>query len=581
MQSWRRVRWVIGLAATLLATGMALLPGSPAQAHATLVETSPVNGTALTEAPSEVRLRFSERVSVGPDSVTLRDAGGATIATDPPFIPSDAPTVVVLPVPSDLDDGGYVVTFRIVSADSHPISGALVFGVGVPANALADVEIAPDDRTVPAVFTVARWSGYAGLALLAGGLAVFVLCWPAGWSNPRARRVVLVGWFASLAGGLASLLLQGPYTAGRSLAGLVDPALLSTTLGTDYGRYLLVRLTLIVLAGVLIFAGGRLAPRVRTGAAIGLGVALPATWVGTGHANTATSPIDLIADVAHLAAMMTWFGGLALLAICLLPRKADVPAEEVGPTLRRFSLLATGAVITIVLTGIYLSWQRVGTLDALVGTTYGRLLALKIAFIGVLLWLGAISRSVVQRRYGAADGSQPAGKRPKPGSRADQEAERDARLRLRQSVRLEVGTAVAVLAVASVLVATPPGVTVALNDAQAAPAAAFAPVRDLANFDAEGVVQLNLEPGVVGANDVLLEVLDLLVTPREVAEMRASLTLPEQDLGPIPLELEEIGPGAYQALEVQIPFPGTWQLDVTVRTSEIDSSTVRFEVPIS
>src|SRR5690606_25838263 len=104
-------------------------------------------------------------------------------------------------------------------------------------------------------------------------------------------------------------------------------------------------------------------------------------------------------DVAHLVAMSTWFSGLVLLVACVLPRSSPVPAEETVPMLRRYSLLATGAVVTLVGTGTYVAWRRLGTLEALFGAPYGRLLACKLAGMAVLLWLGALSRSVVQRRY--------------------------------------------------------------------------------------------------------------------------------------------------------------------------------------
>src|SRR5690606_27997031 len=145
--------------------------------------------------------------------------------------------------PPDLPEGSYAVSFRVVSADSHPVVGALVFGVGVAAGSLDDVKLAPaQDPVVSAVFSVARWTSYTGLALCAGGLVVLALCWPAGWTNRRARRVLVSGWAASLAGAVAVLLLQGPYAAGRPLSELTDATLLTATLDTDYGRFVLARL---------------------------------------------------------------------------------------------------------------------------------------------------------------------------------------------------------------------------------------------------------------------------------------------------------------------------------------------------
>ena len=143
----------------------------------------------------------------------------------------------------------------------------------------------------------------------------------------------------------------------------------------------------------------------RTVAAAGvvvLGVALPATWSGTGHANAQPGIVPAAADTVHLAAMSAWVGGLALLAVCVLPRSADHPVGEVATALTRFSRIATVAVAALALTGLYQAWRGLGSWAALPGSSYGTLLVFKLALIGLLLWLGALSRSAVRSRYLAA-----------------------------------------------------------------------------------------------------------------------------------------------------------------------------------
>jgi copper transport protein len=435
------------------------------------------------------------------------------------------------------------------------------------------------------VFTASRWTSYAGLALLAGAMCVFALCWPGGWANRRARQVVLAGWIASLAGGIAVLLLEGPYTSGRPITAVADPELLAATMDTDYGRYVLARLALVVVAGALLLAGPGWRPGIRRAGGLGLGIALPVTWVGTGHANTAGNPLEIVAAVVHLVAMSAWFGGLALLAVCLLPRSSTVPAAEVAGVLRRFSLLATGSVATLVGTGVYIAWRQVGSFDALLGTPYGRLLAFKLATIGVLVWFGAMSRSVVQRRYARPVIDQAAEPAPEQVSRSRRRNQRSAlddeqraRGQLRQSVRLEVGTAMAVLAVASALVATPPG---AVASPEALAPRVPQPISQEVTIEDVGIVQVLVDPALTGENRVTVEVWDLTNAAWDVPEIRASLVLPEQELGPLPVELSRVGTGEYAAEQVALPTPGTWRLDVTLRTSEIDSSTVSVDVPVA
>jgi copper transport protein len=398
--------------------------------------------------------------------------------------------------------------------------------------------------------------------------------------------VVAVGWVASVSGGLASLLLEGPYGAGRSIRSIVDRDLLATTLGTDYGRYVLARLGICLAAGGLLLWRPR-ESRSRDGLALAAGVALPATWVGTGHANTSGSIVDTLADVAHLVAMSTWFGGLALLAICLLPRStaAVLSAAEVGAALRRFSSLAVAAVAVLLITGVYLAWRRVGTLDALIGTQYGRLLAFKLAGMGVLLWLGSLSRTVVKRRYqpsalsaAAPEQSGLTNRSKRRAARSAQAQERVARVELGRSVRIEVGLGVAVLAVVSVLVATPPGVV--LTAAEKLVQEPAGPVLESLPLDGDATVRVLVEPAWVGQNRVVVEVVDRSGEPLDVPEVRASFILSEGDIGPLPVELERTGAGVFAVATTPLPFPGVWQLIVTVRTTEFDSTTVQVAVAV-
>ena len=89
------------------------------------------------------------------------------------------------------------------------------------------------------------------------------------------------------------LLLQGPYANGGTLTSLTDPALLAGTIGTDYGRYVLTRLVLLLLCGGLLLAAVRSTERPQRtmtvpGVAL-LGIGLPVTWIPTGKVSSIAS----------------------------------------------------------------------------------------------------------------------------------------------------------------------------------------------------------------------------------------------------------------------------------------------------
>src|SRR5262245_44845362 len=100
----------------------ALVPAS-AFAHATIVSTSPADQQVLRVEPRSVSLKWSEAVDLGEHSVRLLDGSGSEVATAPAKHGPGGPSTAVLSLPPGLAKGTYVVTWRVVSSDSHPVSG--------------------------------------------------------------------------------------------------------------------------------------------------------------------------------------------------------------------------------------------------------------------------------------------------------------------------------------------------------------------------------------------------------------------------------------------------------------------------
>jgi copper transport protein len=327
-----------------------------------------------------------------------------------------------------------------------------------------------------------------------------------------------------------------------------------------------------------------------------LAVLLPATWTGTGHVHARGGVLPAVADTAHLIAMSVWFGGLVLLAVSVLPASSAAGVPDAARALRRFSSVAMVCVGVLVVTGLYQAWQGLGSLAALPGSGYGRLLVFKLAVIALLLWFGAMSRSAVQRRYvlpatahgpGGAGGVGRTGDRGRSARRtARAELERDLTTRglLRRSVRIEVGVAVVVLGLTSVLVATPPGARatgapVRLATA-AGPAAPPTFVTELA-LTGGGRVSLDVAPAVVGPSRLRLAVRDAAGGMWDVPEVTGVFSLPDRGVTGLRVALDRTGPGAYVSAGLALPIAGTWLLRLSVRTSEIDVSTVQTAVTVS
>ncbi len=563
------------LAVALLATGWLLagLAGAgPALAHATVVATDPLDGARLTAAPSQVTVTFSEHVTFASGYVKVVDSKGRQVDSGRLQHPGQDATRVSVGLRSGLPDDSYIVSYRVVSADSHPIGGAFSFVVGSgPLIASTGVVLGgTSDPVVGAVFGVTRWLSFAGLVLL-GGLAFLLLCWPAGRAVPRARRIVWTGWGLAAVAAVLSVLLQGPYAAGSGLGQAFSPSLLAATLNTTYGRMMCARLILLgvlaVLALRLLSDESVLPDKTRSRdedltAIVGLGVL--ATYGGTGHAAAGTQPtLALLSDAAHLSAVSVWVGGLVLLISCLLPSRQTA---EIATALPRFSQIALGAVGVILVTGTYQSWREVGTIPALWSTEYGLLLTAKIACFALLVGLGYLGRTAVRRRY-----VTPVAHALSTQDDVDFEpSEEDRMLRgLRRSVGLEVAIAAVVLAVTAVLVSIAP-----------ARASYVKPYSTTLQLATGGTATLSVTPARQGANTVQVEVFDPAGKPRDAQNVTLAATLPTEQIGPLPLVLTRVGPGRYQSTSASLPRPGRWHLVVQVRTSEFDTSVAGADVPV-
>ena len=174
-------RWLRLLAGGLAGVALALAPASPAAAHASLVKTDPAEGQVLAESPRVARLTFDETVSAAAGGVQMYDARGNAVESKA----SARDTVLTVDVPDTLDEGTYVVSWRVVSADGHPVAGALTFSVGRP-SAVVRQPPTPDESSASGVrgaLSAVQAIGYLGL-FLAAGLVVF-----AGWLLPALPRL--------------------------------------------------------------------------------------------------------------------------------------------------------------------------------------------------------------------------------------------------------------------------------------------------------------------------------------------------------------------------------------------------------
>jgi copper transport protein len=277
-------------------------------------------------------------------------------------------------------------------------------------------------------------------------------------------------------------------------------------------------------------------------------------------------------DLVHLSAVSVWLGGLAVLVVALCGGARRRRTTRSRPS-SGFSQVAFAAVVAIVVSGTVQGWRQVGGYDALLETSYGRLLVLKVALVGGMLVAAAVSRSWVRQR---ASRTAALALSPGPGAVAESPGGGLSRLSLlRQSVRVEAGLAVVVLAVTALLVNAVPGETAAGDGGGGGPFATRITEDDI-------VLSLDVDPAAVGPVSMHLYLNEPGGVPfLGFEEVTADLTLPERDLGPITLVLVDYGQGHLSAEGAEIPLEGDWDLEVTVRTSDIDQTVFATVVPVT
>jgi copper transport protein len=383
---------------------LALAAPAVAAAHATLLRTTPANGSITARPPAEVRAVFDDTVRVTGGNAVVANASGASVLVGKP---SARGRTLILPLREDLPRGDYSVRWSIVSDDGHREEGVLAFGVGAGRASPQSVLGASAGLTWWSVVLRALYL----LGVLTGcGAAVFGLL-GRNVLGERLRRP------------LAHLLFVALLAAFLGASGLAH----SAGPGTRFARVLEAAVLLAAAGGAL----AALAPMYRrllapAGACALLLVVTPTL---SGHSLDPSQPraLSVPVDVAHVCSAAVWLGGLLAL-VFVLPRAAP-SVEERGIVVRRFSRTALVAVAVIALSGLGRALTELGAVSQVWSTSYGRALIVKTAIFVPLLGIGWLNRTFLLGAFA----------------------------RLRRSAALEAAAIVGIVAVVGVLTQLRPG----------------------------------------------------------------------------------------------------------------------------
>jgi copper transport protein len=532
---------------------------SPALAHATLESSTPSNGEVLSRAPRQVVLRFDEPVESAFGSVRVYDESARRVDEGRTTRPEA--NAVAVGLPSDLPRGTYTVAWRVVSSDSHPVSGAFVFHIGRPGAGAGGVvgqvlEEQAASEAVDLAFGIVRFLNLALILLCLGGPIALGLVL-AGEQRPNRRplwaALGVVGSLLALVS-LAGIGLEGAQASGLGLGAAIRSSLIEDVLDTRFGQVWLLRAVLAVLVALLAAIAvwwARPVERRLAWVACALGALIALTPALSGHARV-EGGIAVVTDWVHVLAASAWAGGLAFLLLALWWARG-VRWETASKAVPRFSKLAVASVGTLLLAGVVSGFLELRSWSGLWETTYGRLLLVKVSLVVPLLALGGFNNrfSVPKLRAGMASALE--------------------RRRFLLATGTELALMVVIVGVTAALVAEPPAKT---------QLAAQGPV-SVDGFVHPFQINVVVDPALTGANEIHIYLLNHLTgQPAKVAEVRVAASLPAAGIGPLRLRAVPAGPGHVVIPSATFPLAGNWTLRLDIRRGEFDQRSTQVIVPI-
>ena len=504
---------------------LALAPIASAWAHAALLGSEPPDGSVLAAAPAEVALQFGEPVA--PISFRLLGSGGAPSVPLAGAVADDGR--VRAPLPADLGRGGYLLSYRVTSADGHPVTGTIAFAIG-------EVGLAPARPAAAGggvSSAVARWVFYVALFGAVGGALFRLLI--ADLPSRLRRSLAAI----AVVGVLAALLQVGARGTMLADSGLVSAAAWSAGMRTSLLPSMLVCAVALLACAATLLRDGR-TWRVLGGiAAVVVVAGLPLS----GH--TATAVPRLVAALAlagHVLAVAVWVGAFVpLLAALGRGSPAGVPVE---PLVRRFSAVAVVAVGVLAMSGMLLAVLLIPSPGALVQSSYGWLLLGKLALVGGMLGFATWNRLRLTPRLPAAASH------------------------LRVSIAVECAMGVMVVAVTAVLSATPPP-----------RAARLEPQRVEIDAGHRHAV-IEIAPGRAGWNQISITLRQHGGAALSPKEFWLVLRQDAAGIAAIRRRLTADAAGTYVLSGPELAVPGVWRCELELLLSDYDQIVLSADVMI-
>jgi copper transport protein len=475
--------------------------------------------------------------------VSVTDAAGHQRTAGPPRGSPANPDELDVPL-HGLSKGWYLVFWRAISVDGHPVRGAFTFAVGPnpgPAPQFAIPSVSETATTTQLL--VARWIAFLSVM---SAIGLFLL-----------RSLVALA-LALLATPIYVLLATAEF-ALRSVwsIGALVPLMRVSAFGRAWLDLELVLALFAAAAAVLLWLD-RPARRERTIAelvafpgALGAAAAALLAASASGHAaQTAPRPLALTLDWVHLAAGSIWIGGL--IGLLVLWRSLPVARRVAGLAvcIPRFSDTAFFAVMALIGSGIGASLLHIPTLASLWQTSYGKALLVKIALLLTAMVLAAVNLARTKPRLEASR------ERPELGS--------GTAVLLRRLVGGEVLLVAGALFAAAVLSSIAPPAKAITEVGSASATVGPGPVTEVMKHGAYRL-EFRVKPNRAAVPNIFAVRITRAGNPVAGAEVTATFTMLDMEMGSQGYHLADSGGGLYQHSAPALVMVGRWGLNFQIQ----------------
>jgi copper transport protein len=292
--------------------------------------------------------------------------------------------------------------------------------------------------------------------------------------------------------------------------------------------------------------------------------------------------VAIISDFIHFSAVSIWVGGLVYLSYVFFPNITHISSNIAGKAqqivaqpdsmslliLSRFSTVASVSLGVIGITGLYLAWIHINSIEDLLYSDYGKVLIIKLSIALPVLLLGVYHQFWIRKIFN---------KLILFGGNKQQMANHNKMIddklfsSIKLTIKFEAILAICILCAAAFLTVTPlPAYqeqvstqNTSIEQSSSVPKVQSKLVLDIVN---QGIpMTLTISPFHVGFNNFTVSIPEASQNSSQISNVFAEFKKSDGSLGPIIAKLQKINPGVYSAIGGYLSQPGQWDMKITVQ----------------